>query len=89
MKTRPDIFGTRQFLPLTPSVKPLPTLPPIVGSTMYSPAIKFPGRKLIGRMEYSGETPGSQFLRTQTGRSFMSSPSGEISEPSLNNPQRR
>lgn len=36
-QTRPDVFGSRFHMPLTGEVKPLPTLPSIVGDTRYLP----------------------------------------------------
>ena len=49
MRTRPDVFGSRQVAPLPPQTVPLYTLPPIVGNTTYSPM--------------RGESLGTQFLR--------------------------
>ena len=53
MRTRPDVFGSRQFSPLPPQRVPLYTLPPIVGNTLYSPM--------------HSETLGTQFLRGKLG----------------------
>lgn len=38
IQTRDNVFGSRHFSPLQPSIKPLPTNPPIVGNTWYKPA---------------------------------------------------
>jgi len=53
MRTRPDVFGSRQVAPLPPQTVPLYTLPPIVGNTQYSPM--------------RGESLGTQFLRQKLG----------------------
>jgi len=53
MRTRQDVFGSRQFAPLPPQRVPLYTLPPIVGNTLYSPM--------------HSETLGTQFLRGKLG----------------------
>ena len=50
MPTRQTVNGTRQFVPLTPNVKPLPTLPPIVGNTWYRPSGNRPGPGPIDKM---------------------------------------
>jgi hypothetical protein len=53
MRTRPDVFGSRQVAPLPPQTVPLYTLPPVVGNTTYSPM--------------RGESLGTQFLRQKLG----------------------
>jgi hypothetical protein len=53
MRTRPDVFGSRQVAPLPPQTVPLYTLPPIVGNTQYSPM--------------QTESLGTQFLRRKLG----------------------
>jgi len=57
MRTRPDVFGSRQVAPLPPQTVPLYTLPPIVGNTLYSPM--------------HSESLGTQFLRKKLGVRHM------------------
>ena len=57
MRTRQDVFGSRQFAPLPPQRVPLYTLPPIVGNTTYSPM--------------HSESLGTQFLRRKLGAGHM------------------
>jgi hypothetical protein len=53
MRTRPDVFGSRQVAPLPSQKVPLYTLPSIVGNTQYSPM--------------HSESLGTQFLRSKLG----------------------
>jgi len=76
MGTRRDMFGSRQFLPLTPSVKPLITHPPIVGDYLY-------------HLRKAGETPGTKFLRSRISRDFADTAVQPLSEPNLFNPSRQ
>lgn len=57
MRTRPDVFGSRQFAPLPSQKVPLYTLPPVVGNTLYSPM--------------HSESLGTQFLRRKLGARHM------------------
>jgi len=57
MRTRKDVFGSRQVVPLPSQKVPLYTLPPIVGDTMYSPM--------------QTESLGTQFLRKKLGAGHL------------------
>jgi len=76
MGQRKDMFGARQFVPLTPSVKPLITNPAIVGDYLY-------------HLRKAGETPGTQFLRAKIPRDFVDTAVQPLSEPNLFNPSRQ
>jgi hypothetical protein len=73
-----DGFGSPSYrMPLERSIKPLPTLPHIVGNTMYDPRIFTEGK----------ESPGTNYLRHHLsfGRSILPSLRGS-GEPSNSNP---
>lgn len=97
IQTRPDVFGTRFVTPLPPSRKPLPTLPAIVGDGVYEtgsdPRLTEFIRKTYGNAYIAPgmESPGAQFFRHSfmRRRNMVDTPSKGLSEPSLNNPQRR
>ena len=78
MPTRQTVNGTRQFLPLTANVKPLPTLPSIVGDAMYRP-------------ERKTESAGSKFFRIKAAevRNILDTPAVRLAEPTLFNPSRQ
>ena len=76
MRTRPDVFGSRQVAPLPPQTVPLYTLPPIVGNTQYSPM--------------QTESLGTQFLRRKLGSGHLMG-AGKVTglfEPNGNSSQR-
>jgi len=76
MRTRPDVFGSRQVAPLPPQTVPLYTLPPIVGNTQYSPM--------------QTESLGTQFLRRKLGGGHLMG-AGKVQglfEPNGNSSQR-
>jgi hypothetical protein len=73
-----DGFGSPSYrMPLERSIKPLPTLPHIVGNTMYDPRLFTMGM----------ESPGTKFIRDKLsfGRSVLPTLSGS-GEPSKTNP---
>jgi hypothetical protein len=72
-----DGYGTPSYrMPLERSIKPLPTLPFIVGNTTYNPRLFTEGK----------ETPGTGFIRDKLlfGRRVLPKLSG-TGEPSNNN----
>jgi hypothetical protein len=95
VQTRPNVFGTRYVLPLPGTRVPLPTLPGIVGNTLYHPLNcmgpncekhKNEGNPARGLMPLMN--PGTQFLqqRLSMGRmKAVSMPGNGISEPNMNN----
>jgi len=76
MRTRPDVFGSRQFATLPSQKVPLYTLPPIVGNTMYSPM--------------QTESLGTQFLRRKLGGGHLmgAGPIRGLFEPNVNSSER-
>jgi hypothetical protein len=78
MRTRQDVFGSRQFAPLTGIRVPLPTNPPIVGDTRY-------------KLKTSVERPGTRMYRSllQGTRDFSDTPALELSEPNMFNISRK
>jgi hypothetical protein len=103
IKTRPDVFGSRQFYPLPGSSKPLPTLPSIVGNTQYdrfmpidrTPVIRRPDidtRAIVRRAVVQPlMTPGIQFLQEKLARvrDIKTEPVMPLSEPNNFNPSRQ
>jgi len=74
-----DGYGIPAFrMPLERSIKPLPTLPHIVGNTRYDPRIFTMGM----------ETPGTGFIRDKLlfQRNVLPKLSGGTGEPSKTNP---
>lgn len=88
VQTRPRVIapyylndgrGISSFrIPLERSIKPLPTLPHIVGNRTYDPM----------RFEKPYETPGTTFIRNKMllGRTLLPTLSGALGEPSKTNP---
>jgi hypothetical protein len=74
-----DGYGIPAFrMPLERSIKPLPTLPHIVGNTRYDPKLFTEGK----------ESPGTAFIRDKLlfRRNVLPTLSGGLSEPSKTNP---
>jgi len=83
-QVRPDVFGTRHFETLPLNRKPLPTHPPIVGSTWYN------GGNARYGVNYGVENPGTEFIRSKLSKVRAINPDAlkSLVEPNQNSPAR-
>lgn len=79
-----NIVGRLRTEIMRPEIKPLPTLPPIVGNTRYKPEMME-----VGNTELPApQNPGTEFFkrRMMTVRRFNAGTPKVISEPNNNSP---